>query len=149
MTNQICKMITASVFSLLLTTQVTHASKSALREEMSYLFSRPRIETQPTNPKIFRNNQDDESKILETAISHLVRHEKGQAIEGFKDAIETNGSPLGYLYLAALWNDERYHSIVFNAIDLGVVSRKTVFLHAFFLKDQGYSFNLHSRNIED
>jgi hypothetical protein len=142
MTKQIYKGISTFAFSLVLITQSVNASKAVLREEMGEIFSRPKIVTQCTNSDFIREHQEEEYKLLSSSMLCLENKEFERAVDFLKDAISINGSPLGYLYLSALWNDARYHRIVFCAMKSNLISKRTIVEHAFFLRDLGYIFDL-------
>lgn len=147
MTKLIYKILMTSAFSLFVMTQGVNASNDKLIEEMSDIFSRPKISTQGTNTKIVRERQEEEGQLLQKAIDHLLEEDQDRAVELFMEAVSINGSPLGYLYLAAIWNDERYHRIVHGAMKHDFISKRTVFEHAIFLKDQGFTFDLYGDAI--
>ena len=147
MTKQVYKVLAASALSLFLISHGVNASKAALREEMGDLFSRPKVVTQGSNPDVISEDQEKEGQLLSSAIHHLENKEVDQAVNFLKKAVDINGSPLAYLYLSALWNDARYHRIVFSAMEHKLISKKTVAVHAFFLGDLGYTFDLQVRYI--
>ncbi|MBX9697380.1 MAG: hypothetical protein K2X53_04775 [Alphaproteobacteria bacterium] len=142
MTKLICKILMTSTFSLFLINQGANASSDVILEENADHFSCPKISTQGNDPLIIRKDQEKEYEYLENAIVHLSSNKVEQATECFKNAVDINGSPLGYLYLAAIWNDARYHLIVRNALKFQVISWKTVSEHANFLSGHGYKFDL-------